>query len=71
MRNMRLTACIRWAYTYRIFRFPAPVGLARSGLHQRQGRYAREEVELRLMMRTLLAERFKLTCIAKTRRCPR
>jgi len=62
MRNMRLTACIRWAYNIPDFQISGPGWLSEVwfDINAKAGTPAKE-AELRLMMRTLLAERFKLT----------
>jgi uncharacterized protein (TIGR03435 family) len=61
MRNVRLTTCIRWAYKLNLYEITAPDWMenVRFDITAKPGQPSPEE-QLRLMLRTLLTERFKL-----------
>jgi uncharacterized protein (TIGR03435 family) len=62
MRNARLTACIRWAYNVPEFQVSGPAWLNEVWFDiNAKAAGPAKEAELRLMMQTLLADRFKLT----------
>ena len=61
MRNTRLSTCIRWAYKLNLYEITAPDWMenARFDITAKPGQPGSED-QLRLMLRTLLAERFQL-----------
>jgi uncharacterized protein (TIGR03435 family) len=61
MRNTRLISCIRWAYGAQEYQVVGPgwIGEARFDIVAKAGSAA-PEAELRLMLRALLADRFRL-----------
>jgi uncharacterized protein (TIGR03435 family) len=71
MRNTRLSACIRWAYGVQEYQISGPGWLndARFDIVAKAGTPATDS-ELRLMMRTLLTGRFKLTFHRDTKELP-
>jgi uncharacterized protein (TIGR03435 family) len=71
MRNTRLSACVRWAYGVQEYQVSAPGWLneTRFDIVAKAGTPA-ADAELRLMMRTLLTDRFKLTFHRETKELP-
>jgi uncharacterized protein (TIGR03435 family) len=75
MSNVRLRTCIQWAYGLRDYQIAAPDWLGAPYDYGRVPRYeiaakARPDtpiVDLRLMLRTLIAERFKMTTHRESR----
>jgi len=61
MRNVRLSTCIRWAYKLNPYEITAPDWMenARFDITAKPGQPSSED-QLRLMLRTLLTERFKV-----------
>jgi uncharacterized protein (TIGR03435 family) len=61
MRNVRLSTCIRWAYKLNLYEITAPDWMesARFDITAKPGQPSSED-QLRLMLRTLLEERFKV-----------
>ena len=68
MRNLRMTACIRWAYGVQDFQISGPGWLneARFDIVAKAGTQA-PEADLRKMMQALLADRFKLVVHRETK----
>jgi uncharacterized protein (TIGR03435 family) len=68
MRNVRLTACIRWAYDVPEFQVTGPDWMNDTwfDIAAKAGSPA-PEAELRVMLRTLLADRFKLATHRQTK----
>jgi len=71
MRNTRLSACIRWAYGVQDYQLSGPTWIndARFDIVAKAGEAAKD-ADLRLMMRTLLTDRFKLTFHRETKELP-
>jgi uncharacterized protein (TIGR03435 family) len=71
MRNVRLAACIRWAYDVQEYQVSGPGWLndVRFDISAKAGD-AVKEAELRLMLRTLLSDRFKLAFHRETKEIP-
>jgi uncharacterized protein (TIGR03435 family) len=62
MRNVSMTACLRWAYDVQDYQISGPgwMGIERYDIVAKAGSPAKDP-ELKLMLQTLLADRFKLT----------
>jgi uncharacterized protein (TIGR03435 family) len=62
MRNVRLSSCMKWAYDVNDYQISGPdwINLERYDIAAKTSAPATEE-QLKLMLRALLAERFKLT----------
>jgi uncharacterized protein (TIGR03435 family) len=71
MRNVRLTACIRWAYGVQEYQVSGPGWLndVRVDIVAKAGTPV-PEAELRRMLQTLLAERFKLAVHRQAKEIP-
>jgi uncharacterized protein (TIGR03435 family) len=71
MRNVRLSACVRWAYDVPEYQFSGPAWLdeARFDIVAKAGTAA-SEAELRSMLQTLLADRFQLAIHRETKELP-
>lgn len=79
MRNVRLRSCVKWAYDVKEYQISGPAWLGSAGwLGSDLGRYDIEAkaaagtpvAELRLMLQSLLAERFKLALHRETKDVP-
>jgi uncharacterized protein (TIGR03435 family) len=71
MRNTRLSACIRWAYGVQQFQISGPgwIDEARFDIVAKAATPA-PEADVKLMMQTLLADRFKLVFHHETKELP-
>lgn len=71
MRNVRLTACIRWAYGVYEYQVSGPGWLNDTwfDISAKAGSPVKE-AELRVMLQTLLADRFKLSAHRQTKEIP-
>ncbi len=71
MRNVTLSSCLKWAYGVKSFQIDGPGWLTseRYDIMAKAAGAVRED-EIRLMLRALLAERFKLTLRRESRELP-
>jgi uncharacterized protein (TIGR03435 family) len=71
MRNMSLKSCVQWAYQVKDYQVAGPdwIDSARFDINAKAGEPVKEE-ELRKMMQTLLAQRFKLVSHRETKELP-